>query len=195
MTDARDLTAFGSLTPARARAAGGARILAPLMLSFAFAAFTGACAQARFYLPFTPVPVTGQVFAVLLCGALLGPAYGALSQLLYVALGAAGIPWFALGPIGPTGGYIVGFVLAPAIIGSLARRGAGGFTRSLLAMLAGVAAIYSLGVIQFALFTHRGIADSARLAALPFVPFDALKALFASLAARALSRRSRPASG
>jgi biotin transporter BioY len=62
-------------------------------------------------------------------------------------------------------------------------------------MLAGVAAIYSLGIIQFALFTHKGIADSARLAVLPFVPFDALKALFASLAARALSGRCRPASG
>ena len=192
MTDAHDLTAFRSQASTRAR---GARFLTPLMLSLAFAAFTGACAQARFHLPFTPVPVTGQVFAVLLCGALLGPAYGALSQLLYIVMGVAGIPWFALGPIGPTGGYIAGFVVAPAIIGSLARRGGDDFPRSLLAMLAGVAAIYSLGMIQFALFTHKGIADTARLDVLPFVPFDAMKALFASLTARALSGRDRPKSG
>src|SRR3972149_4985549 len=96
----------------------GGRILTLLSLSFAFAAFTGVCAQVRFYLPFTPVPVTGQVFAVLLCGVLLGPAFGAFSQLLYIALGVAGGPWFVLGPVGPTGGYIVGFVLAPAIVGS-----------------------------------------------------------------------------
>jgi biotin transport system substrate-specific component len=165
------------------------------MLSLAFAAFTGACSRARFHLPYTPVPVTGQVFAVLLSGALLGPAFGALSQLLYIALGVAGIPWFALGPIGPTGGYIVGFVVAPAIIGSLTRRRDRGFLGFLPAMLAGVAAIYALGLVQFALFTREGIVDAARLAVLPFIPFDAVKALFASLAARALTGRFRHAAG
>jgi biotin transport system substrate-specific component len=191
MMDVHDQRVSIYQTPARARSTRETRILTQFLLSLAFAAFTGACAQARFHLPFTPVPVTGQVFAVLLCGALLGPAFGALSQLMYVALGAAGIPWFALGPIGPTGGYIVGFVLAPAIIGTLVSRRGGGFPRFLPAMLAGIAAIYCLGLIQFALFTHKGIADAARLAVLPFIPFDALKALFASLAARALTGRSR----
>jgi biotin transport system substrate-specific component len=166
------------------------RLLTLLALSLAFAAFTGILAQVRFHLPFTPVPVTGQVFAVLLCGALLGPGFGSLSQLMYVALGTAGIPWFVIGPVGPTGGYLVGFVLAPAIIGSLTRRGEGGFLRPLLAMLAGVAAIYALGLIQFALFTHAGIVEAARLAVLPFVPFDALKALLATLAARALTGKA-----
>jgi biotin transport system substrate-specific component len=167
------------------------RFLTLLSLSLAFAAFTGACAQARFYLPFTPVPVTGQVFAVLLCGALLGPAFGALSQILYIVLGAAGIPWFAIGPIGPSGGYIVGFVLAPTIIGTLIRRREGKTARFFLAMLAGIGAIYALGLVQFALFTRQGLIESARLAVLPFIPIDALKALLASLAARALTGRNR----
>jgi biotin transport system substrate-specific component len=158
-----------------------------LSLSLAFAALTGASAQLRVYLPFTPVPVTAQVLAVLLSGAFLGPAFGALSQLLYIALGAAGVPWFVLGPVGPTGGYLVGFLLAPAVVGSLLRRGGGGYARAVLAMLAGVAAIYALGLIQFSLYTRTGIAQSIRLAVLPFIPFDALKALLASLAARRMS--------
>jgi biotin transport system substrate-specific component len=153
----------------------GVRILTLLSLSLAFAAFTGALAQVRFYLPFTPVPVTGQV--------------------LYVALGVAGVPWFVLGPVGPTGGYIVGFVLAPAIVGSLIRRRGGSFVRPFLAMLAGVVAIYALGLVQFSLFTHKGIIDAARVAVLPFIPFDVMKALFASLAARLFTGRARAAAG
>jgi biotin transport system substrate-specific component len=190
MRNVHELTALRSPALPGAGAMREGRLLTLLMLSLAFAAFTGVCAQVRFYLPFTPVPVTGQVFAVLLCGALLGPAFGALSQLLYVVLGAAGVPWFVIGPIGPTGGYIVGFVLAPAIIGSLTRRRDGGYLRPFFAMLAGVAAIYALGLIQFALFTRKGILDAAQFAVLPFVPFDALKALLASLAARALTGRA-----
>jgi len=81
-----------------------------ILLSLTFTGITGLCAQIRFYLPFTPVPVTGQVFAVLLSGAILGKEYGTLSQLLYVFAGIAGIPWFVVGPIGPTAGYLVGSV-------------------------------------------------------------------------------------
>lgn len=89
------------------------------LFSVLFAGFTGLCAQLRFYLPFTPVPVTGQVFAVLLAGLFLGRIYGPLSQIFYVTFGVAGIPWFAVGPLGPTGGYIAGFIIAPLITASL----------------------------------------------------------------------------
>jgi biotin transport system substrate-specific component len=188
----RDVSVPGSAgsavpTGAAREARYSGRIPLLLSMSLAFAALTGASAQLRLYLPFTPVPVTAQVLAVLLSGALLGPVFGALSQLLYIALGAAGIPWFVLGPVGPTGGYLVGFLLAPAIVGFLLQRERGGYARALLAMLAGVAAIYALGLIQFSLYTRTGIAQSARLAVLPFIPFDALKALLASLAARRMS--------
>ena len=151
-----------------------------ILLSLLFAAATGACARVRVHLPFTPVPVTGQVFAVLMSGAILGPWFGALSQILYVGIGIAGIPWFAVGPIGPTGGYLVGFVVAPLIIGRLGKR--------FPAMLAGIAAIYTLGLLQFSIFTGRGLLASIPLAVLPFIPFDLAKCLIATLVASPFRR-------
>ena len=88
------------------------KIVNKLALAVVFACLTGIFAQLRFYLPYTPVPVTGQVFAVLLSGVILGKWYGGISQGLYAALGAAGVPWFNGGKAGleiltgVTGGYI-----------------------------------------------------------------------------------------
>ncbi len=100
--------------------------VAPMVaLSLGFAALTGVAAQVRVLLPFSPVPITGQTFAVLLAGVALGWRYGGLSQGLYAAIGAAGVPWFAGGGagvgvlLGPTGGYVVGFVLAAVFVGYL----------------------------------------------------------------------------
>jgi biotin transport system substrate-specific component len=167
-------------------------------LSLLFAGFTGLCAQLRFYLPFTPVPVTGQVFAVLLSGIILGKKYGPLSQVFYLLFGIAGIPWFVLGPIGPTGGYIVGFITAPYIIGELVERARLKhdsdmhipipFVTLLSTMLAGVAIIYVLGLIQFSIFTQTGLIRSMKFAVLPFIPFDAAKAVLAAAAARVIIR-------
>ena len=87
------------------------------------AVVTGLLAQVRVPLPWTPVPFTGQTFAVLLAGVLLGRWWGGLSQVLYVALGVAGVPWFAGWSggsgvlVGPTGGYVLGFVLAALFVG------------------------------------------------------------------------------
>jgi len=189
--------------PARGEASGWVTWTA---LSLLFAGFTGLCAQLRFYLPFTPVPVTGQVFAVLMCGLFLGKKYGPLSQVFYLIFGVAGIPWFVVGPIGPTGGYIVGFIVAPFIIGELferARLGHSGkheggvsytktnaipYTKVLVIMLTGVALIYVLGLIQFSIYTQTGLIRSIRYAVLPFIPFDAVKAVLAAAAARAFIR-------
>jgi biotin transport system substrate-specific component len=189
--------------PARGEVSGWATWTA---LSLLFAGFTGLCAQLRFYLPFTPVPVTGQVFAVLMSGLFLGKKYGPLSQVFYLTFGVAGIPWFVVGPIGPTGGYIVGFIVAPFIIGELFERatlgnnnkheGSGSYTKTnvipytkaLVIMLAGVAVIYVLGLIQFSIYTQTGLIRSIRYAILPFIPFDAVKAVLAAAAARAFIR-------
>lgn len=92
-------------------------------LALALAALTGVAAQVRVPLPFTPVPITLQTFAVLLTGIVLGMRYGGLSQALYVGIGLAGVPWFQGGGagvghlLGPTGGYLIGFVVAAAAIG------------------------------------------------------------------------------
>src|SRR5579862_4155659 len=97
----------------------------------AFSLVTAACAQVSFHLPFTPVPITGQTFAVLLSGAVLGWRRGFLCQVAYLAEGAAGLPVFADGAgsalhlVGPSGGFLLCFPLAAALVGYLVEEGAG----------------------------------------------------------------------
>ena len=84
-----------------------------------------------------------------------------------------GIPWFVIGPIGPTGGYLVGFILAPYVIGFIMEKiKRPGFLSITLSMISGVLIIYLFGLIQFSLFTQRGIIESFPLAVIPFIPFD-----------------------
>src|SRR5260370_37347565 len=103
-----------------------------------FALLTAALAQIKFKFPFTPVPLTGQTFAVLLSGAVLGSRRGFSSQALYLAAGAMGLPGFAGGGfsfaylLGPTGGYLWSYPLAPALMGWLVGRGATREARRLL---------------------------------------------------------------
>ncbi|MBZ5563774.1 MAG: biotin transporter BioY [Acidobacteriia bacterium] len=95
-----------------------------------FSLLSGLLAQIEIRLPFTPVPLTGQTFAVLLSGAVLGCRRGFLSQVAYLAEGLAGLPVFAGGSagvaalLGPTGGYLWSFPLAAALLGWLVERGA-----------------------------------------------------------------------
>lgn len=94
-----------------------------IALALALAGLTGLMAQVRVHVPWTPVPITGQTFAVLLCAVMLGKWYGGLSQGLYVGIGAAGVPWFAGWQsgtaylTGATGGYLIGFILAALFLG------------------------------------------------------------------------------
>ncbi|MBD9733616.1 biotin transporter BioY [Streptomyces sp. H28] len=147
------------------------------------AALTGLAAQIAVPVPGSPVPVTGQTFAALLVGTALGARRGVLSLALYALAGMAGVPWFAEGTSGlgmPSFGYILGMVLAAAVVGALARRGA---DRSVLrtagSMLLGSAVIYAVGVPYLALAT--GMSASAAIAAglTPFLIGDALKAALA----------------
>ena len=115
------------------------------------ALFVAACAQV--YIPTQPVPFTGQTFGVLLVGGALGFRRGLLALLLYIAIGAIGIPVFAQGRAGvaivqgATGGYLIGFVVAAAIVGRLAELGWDRkIVGSLTAMAIGTAVIYAIGV-------------------------------------------------
>ncbi|MFW3145789.1 MAG: biotin transporter BioY [Thermoplasmatota archaeon] len=98
-----------------------------VMLALGFAVLTGLLAQVRFVFPFSPVPITGQTFAVLLAGMVLG-RWGGASMAMYVGIGAAGIPWFTNGMgglsalTGATGGYLLGFILAASFIGYMTER-------------------------------------------------------------------------
>lgn len=146
---------------------------------------TAACAQLEIRLPWTPVPLTGQTFAVLLTGAVLGARRAFLAQLLYLAEGAAGLPFFAGGAagvaklLGPTGGYLVGFPFAAALTGYLAERGwdRRPFTM-FVAMLSGSAIIFALGLAQLSAYVPKGVLLASGL--LPFIPGDLLKSGLAS---------------
>jgi biotin transport system substrate-specific component len=168
----------------------------------AFAALTALGARAQVRLPFTPVPVTGQVFCVLLAGAVLGARLGFVSQVEYLAAGAAGLPVFSHGGgpaalLGPTGGYLLGFPLAALVVGALCVR----LTRLgrigvLCACLVGVAAIYALGAPWYAIWVvATGAAASLPLvlaqAVFPFALIDGVKA--AMVAAVVPPARRRPA--
>ena len=118
-----------------------------------FALLTAGAAQISFSLGFTPVPISGQTFAVLLAGGALGSQRGAASQLLYVAMGAIGLPFYtdAQGgwdvATGSTAGYLVGFIVAAYAVGWLAERGQDRqLATSITAFVAGSVIIYILGV-------------------------------------------------
>ncbi|MFW6137591.1 MAG: biotin transporter BioY [Spirochaetota bacterium] len=171
-------------------------ILKRVGMALFFAGLTGACARLRVYLPFSPVPVTGQVFAVLLSGVILGKKYGPLSQLFYICFGILGVPWFAVGAVGPTGGYLVGFVVAPCLIAMLLeKKQKPGLIWPIMSMMAGVFVIYLFGVVQFAMFTHQAIINSLKLAVLPFIPFDLVKALAAASVAGLFGKSGLPGKG
>jgi biotin transport system substrate-specific component len=154
------------------------------------ALLTAAAAQISIRLPFTPVPITGQTFAVLLVGGALGWRRGGLSQLLYVALGAAGLPFYAPNAdgvrggwevaTGATAGYLAGFVVAAALVGWLSERGQDRrLDTSIPAMLAGTAVIYVLGVSWLAYDLSLDSQTALANGFTPFVIGDALKLLLA----------------
>jgi biotin transport system substrate-specific component len=149
--------------------------------------FVALLAQVKIPLPFTPIPLTGQTFAVLLVGAMLGSKRGILSILLYIALGAFGLPVFAGGASGlaylsgATLGYLVGFVIAAYVIGLLAERGLERSVRtSILPFLIGTVIIYVCGVAWLTIVL--GSFSQAVMAGLvPFLIGDLIKLLAASL--------------
>ncbi len=160
-----------------------------MLLIFGFVAVTALGAQVAFYVG--PVPITGQTFAVLIAGALLGSKRGALSQLTYLGMGVMGAPIFAGwhgGPAvltGPTGGYLVGFVAAAFVVGLLAERGWDRRTWSMaLAMLIGNSVIYAIGLPWLSIWLGRfASADSVLAVGLyPFIPGDLLKLVLAAVA-------------
>lgn len=151
------------------------------------ALLTALCAQIVVPLPFSPVPITGQTFAVLLTGAALGAGRGAAGQALYVLLGAIGLPFYSDGGsgvdvlVGARGGYLVGFVVAAAVVGWFARRGLDRDVRSAaLAFLAGSVVIYALGVPWLAFIADLTLSEALLQGLVPFIPGGLLKAALAA---------------
>jgi biotin transport system substrate-specific component len=164
-------------------------LLVDTLLVLGGTAFVGLAAQISFRLGFTPVPITGQTFAVLLVGASLGTVLGTASLLLYLLLGVVGVPLYADHShgwsvfSGASGGYIVGFVLAAALTGRLAERGWDRrFASSVTLMLTGSVVIYACGAV----WLHHFLGSSWNTALVdgvyPFVPGDIVKLYLAAAA-------------
>jgi len=159
-----------------------------------FALLTAGAAQISIPLGFTPVPITGQTFAVLLAGGVLGSKLGAASQMFYVILGALGLPFYADGAggwdvaTGSTAGYLFGFIVAAFLVGLMAEKGQDrNLVTSLPAFIAGSIIIYTFGALWLAYkldipFTA-GATEASAVAygVTPFIVGDILKAALAGV--------------
>ena len=177
---------FTRLRPARRPLAVwvSARALTTLNVAL-FAVLTAASAQLALTLPWTPVPVTGQVAAVLVSGVVLGARVGAASQIAYLALGLAGAPAFAWSPIlsqgalrllGPTGGFLLAFPLAAWIAGRVSHAEEGhDIRRAVVSMACGLAALYVVGAVWLAWWSALDPLDALRGIVGNFLAADLLK--------------------
>lgn len=161
-------------------------VLTNALLVAAGVLLVAVAAQVRIPLADTPVPITGQTFAVVLIGAAYGASLGASTLVAYWLIGLAGAPIYAEGKsgwdtfVGPTGGYIVGFVLAAALTGYLAQqRWDRRFSSSLGAMLLGNVAIYVPGLLWLAHYLNTGVNDTLVAGLYPFVLGDVIKLFLA----------------
>lgn len=170
-----------------------------VIMAFIMACFTGIMAQFIIPLPFTPVPITGQTFAVLIAGLFLGKKYGAFSQILYIGIGATLIPWFAGASggiatlLGSTCGYFVGMVLAAYFVGLISERyvKSRNFTRmTAVVAIANFVIIYIPGLAGLAAWSYftQGIVlgpiDLIIMGLAPFIIGDIVKILSAGLVSK-----------
>ena len=160
------------------------------MLVSLFAALL--CVSSYIILPIGPVPVTLQVFFIVLTGAVIGPKMGALSVMIWILLGTFGLPVFAggkAGPMvlmGPTGGYLPGFVICAWIVGVMTQKQTSSRLQIGLAMVIGMIVAYTIGLIgfmasfAFLLQKPMTVQQALVIAVYPFVLFDLAKVMLAA---------------
>lgn len=171
-------------------ATGARRITAGIALAVAFAGLT--VAGANIVIPIAPVPITMQTLFVLLAGASIGRGWGSLSQAFYVILGVCGLPLFAGGAAGvgalagPTGGYLLSFLVAPFVVGSLLRR-SDRVAWQVFSFAVGKVVILAMGVTHLTLFYTHDLAQSLAVGVVPFLP----GAVFKIAAAVSIHRSSQ----
>ena len=173
-----------------------AKVWQKILFAVSMASITGAMAQVRVVLPWSPVPITLQTFAVLLAGVVLGKRWGAISQALYLGIGALGMPWFTgyksglQALAGPTGGYLIGFILAALLIGYFTDtyiKSRSFFPMLGLMIFANFIIIYGLGIIQLGLYlswvkeVKVSLSTLLWMGAIPFIPGDLTKVIAAAI--------------
>ncbi|MBI2979589.1 MAG: biotin transporter BioY [Chloroflexi bacterium] len=172
-----------------------------LALALGMAALTGLLAQVRFPLPWSPVPITGQTFAVFLAAVLLGKWWGGVSMAIFGVLGWAGLPWFSGWSAGitATGGYIIGFILAALFVGYFTDkyvRARSFLTMFGLMLVANFVLIYIPGLIWLGLWlpahgkTVASLMVLLNMGLIPFIAGDITKAALAAAIARGVTPKS-----
>lgn len=165
-----------------------------LVLYSLFAALTAILSQISIPLPFTPVPINLATLSVLLSGAILGKNGGVISQLVYVLLGAIGLPVFAGFSsgiqiiLGPTGGYIIGYIVAAFIVGMITEKYAKILMTYIISMILGIIACYILGTAWFIHVTGSGLVAALTMCVFPFIIGDIIKIAAGSFLARRLRK-------
>jgi biotin transport system substrate-specific component len=177
-------------------------IVNKIALAFCMAGLTGILAQIRVTLPWTPVPITGQTFAALIVGVFLGRWWGGISQAIYVILGVAGVPWFAGASggysaiIGPSGGYLIGFIFAALFVGYFTDkyiRARSFLSLFCLMLFANFVLIYIPGLIQLGIWFSvvKGTPATAwqllSMGAVPFIIGDVIKVVAAATLAKSIT--------
>lgn len=159
-----------------------------IFFAFLMACFTGIMAQVVIPLPWTPVPITGQTFGVLIAGLVLGRKYGVLSQIIYILLGVSLIPWFSgmtggvEALLGATGGYLIGFIILTYFIHDLSEK----FSKPIGITITYFACIYIPGLLGLAIFTYiangvlLSIPELLMMGLIPFIFGDIIKIIAAS---------------
>lgn len=155
-------------------------------------------AYVRIPVPGSPVPITLQTFFVVLSGAVLGKRLGLYSQLGYIFLGVSGVPLFSAGSsgltylLGPTGGYLIGFAAASYFVGRMLEVGKINLWSAIAAFSTGIIVIiYTFGVSWLILNYKMSAPQAISAGALPFIPGDMVKILFAAMIYKSISGRSR----
>jgi biotin transport system substrate-specific component len=148
-------------------------------------------------IPIGIVPMTLQTVWVLLAGYVLGSKHGALSQLLYVSMGLVGLPVYSRGGaglghlLGPTGGYLFGFIMAAFVVGLFAHKTKSSWLWLIMIFFVGTVVIYACGIAQLALVTHMGLRNAMVVGGLLFLPLDSIKIILCAMIVRYVIREKR----
>jgi biotin transport system substrate-specific component len=143
--------------------------------------------------PFSPVPITGQTFGILFLGAMLGSRLGMLSVIAYISEGIIGLPVFAGGSagflslLGPTGGYLIGFIPAVYLVGFLSEKGwTNKFTTTFITMIIGTLVIFIFGISW--LSVTAGFGTALKIGLYPYLPGAAVKIILATIVVYSINR-------
>lgn len=165
-----------------------------LILCGLFASITSILAQISIPIPFTTVPITMQVFSLVLCGIILGPKLGFISQLIYVLIGLIGVPVFSQMSggisviIGPTGGFIISFPIITLLAGYFSKR-YNSYFMIMIGIFGGLMINYLVGTLQFILIMKVSFVEGLTLCVLPFVVLDFVKIYLATIVGISISKR------